>query len=114
MDDSILISIKKKLGVDAGYTHFDDDIIISINSAFMILNQLGVGPDCPFMITGPYEEWSDFIKEGSLEGVKDYVYMKVKLIFDPPSSSFVLDSYKKLIDEFEWRMNVMVENRKNS
>ena len=113
MDESILISVKKMLGIDASYTHFDADIIMNINSVFLILNQLGVGPDEPFMITGSEEEWYDFVSEGSLEAVKTYVFLRVKVIFDPPTSSFVLDAYNKRIDELEWRMNVMVENNNN-
>lgn len=112
MDDSILISIKKMLGIDEDYTHFDADIIMNINSILLILNQLGVGPERPFMITGSDEEWSDFVTEGSIEAVKTYIFLRVKVIFDPPTSSFVLDSYNKRIDELEWRMNVLVENEK--
>lgn len=112
MDESILVSIKKMLGIDESYTHFDADIIMNINSVFMILNQLGVGPSKPFMITGEDEEWSDFIEEGYIEAVKTYIFLRVKVIFDPPTSSFVLDAYNKRIDELEWRMNVIVENDK--
>ena len=114
MDESILVSIKKMLGIDESYPHFDADIIMNINSVFLILNQLGVGPEEPFMITGSDEEWSDFVTEGSLEAVKTYIFLRVKVIFDPPTSSFVLDAYNKRIDELEWRMNVIVENRNNN
>lgn len=111
--DSILTSIKKMLGIDKEYTHFDPELIIFINSAFGVLFQLGVGPtDEPFVITGEKEVWEDFIDgiDGEqLETVKSYVYMKVKLLFDPPSSSFVLSSYQDLIKEFEWRCHVHAE-----
>lgn len=111
MDESILANIKKVLGIDECYKVFDDDIIMHINSVFMVLQQLGVGPTGGFSITGYAETWGDFLSESdeNLSAVKSYIQMKVRLIFDPPSSSFVLDSYKKLIDEFEWRLNVQVD-----
>lgn len=111
MDESILADIKKVLGVTECYKAFDDDIIMHINSVFMILQQLGVGPVGGFQITGYSETWDDFMSasDENLAGVKTYIAMKVRLIFDPPSSSFVLDSYKKLVDEFEWRLNAQVD-----
>lgn len=111
MDESILAEIKKVLGITEEYKVFDDDLIMHINSVFMVLQQLGVGPADGFQITGYSETWADFMSESdeNLIGVKSYIAMKVRLIFDPPSSSFVLDSYKKLIDEFEWRLNVQVD-----
>ena len=111
MDESILAEIKKVLGITEDYKVFDDDIIMHINSVLMVLQQLGVGPTGGFNITGYEETWGDFISESdeNLSAVKSYIQMKVRLIFDPPSSSFVLDSYKKLIDEFEWRLNVQVD-----
>lgn len=109
--DSILTSVKKMLGIDESYYHFDTDIIMHINSTLMILNQLGVGPTSGFTITGPYEVWSDFIPEGrNLEAVKTYVYQKVRLIFDPPQGSAHLEALKNSIAEFEWRLNVAAES----
>lgn len=108
--DSILISIKKLLGITEEYTHFDQDIIIHINSVFFTLNQLGVGPTKPFTIKGGTEIWDDFIvEEDSLEAVKSYVYLKVRMFFDPPSSSVLMESINRQINEFEWRLNVAVE-----
>lgn len=107
--DSILQSVKKKLGIQPDYEHFDEDIITDINSAFMILNQLGVGPDEPFRITGADEVWSDFIEDGRIELVKSYVPLRVRLLFDPPTNSFLVDSINKQIQEFEFRMNVEAE-----
>lgn len=108
--ESILTSIKKMLGIEADYQHFDSELIVFINSVFGILFQLGVGPtDAPFKITGADEIWEDFIQDDQIETVKSYMYMKVKLLFDPPSSSFVLSSYADLIKEFEWRCNVDAE-----
>lgn len=97
------------LGIDEEYTHFDVDITIHINSALMFLNQIGIGPDAPFLITGDTETWADLLGQVNVEAVKTYVYLKVKLVFDPPTSSFVLESIKNTITELEWRLNVQVE-----
>ena len=110
MNESILTTIKKKLGISEEYEHFDQDIITDINSVLTILMQLGVGPEEGFSITGKDEVWSDFISDISkLELVKSYIYMKVRLMFDPPSSSAVIDVIKSLISESEWRLNVQVD-----
>lgn len=111
MNDSILTSIKKLLGITEEYEHFDQDIIIHINSVFMILNQLGVGPSNGFSITDKTAVWSDFISEGSnLESVKSYIYLKVRLLFDPPTTSAVMESMNRMISEFEFRLNVSAES----
>lgn len=108
--DSILTSIKKMLGIEEDYTQFDNELILFINSAFGVLYQLGVGPTTePYKIADATDTWDDFIKSDQIETVKSYVFMKVKLLFDPPSSSFVLSSYQDLIKEFEWRCNVDAE-----
>lgn len=108
--ESILTSVKKMLGITEEYEHFDSDIIMHINSVFMILNQLGVGPPKGFIITDKFATWADFIQSGeNLESVKTYVYMKVKLLFDPPLSSAVMEAMKQMINEFEWRLNVQAE-----
>lgn len=108
--ESILNSIKKLIGLDESYTQFDTDMIIHINSAIASLNQIGVGPKDGFRITGVGETWNDFIGDGkNLSMVKDYIYLKVKLIFDTPSTSFVIDAYEKQIAELEWRLNVQVD-----
>ena len=110
--DSILGSIKKLLGIPDEQKNFDNDIIMHINSVFMILNQLGVGPSEGYSISDDYGLWSDFIPDGqNLELVKSYVYMKVKLLFDPPLSSSVLSSMERTINEFEWRLNVKAETK---
>ena len=104
MQESILTSIKKLLGITEEYTHFDADIIMHINSVFMILMQYGIGPANGFSIAGDSEVWSDFLSDATwLESVKSYVYLKVKLIFDPPQSGTVIGSIENLINEFEWR-----------
>lgn len=110
--ESILTSIKKMLGIDEEYMHFDADIIMHINSVLMILTQLGVGPEEGFVIEDDTSTWVDFIPEANaaqLHAVKSYIYLKVKLIFDPPLSSAVIDSMNRQIAEFEWRLNVAVD-----
>lgn len=109
--DSILTSIKKLLGIAEEYTHFDADLIIHINSVFMILTQLGVGPSEGFSIEDDVAVWTDFVTEAQgLDAVKSYVHLKVKLLFDPPSSSAVMESMNRLISEFEWRLNLQAES----
>lgn len=108
--DSILISIKKLLGIDAVCDQFDTDIIIQINSALMVLNQIGVGPPGGFLITSNSETWSDFFGNSKMiEGVKTYVYLKVRLVFDPPQASAMIEAIKQQISELEWRLNVAVD-----
>lgn len=108
--ESILTSIKRQLDVAKEYTIFDDVIMIHINSVFMTLTQLGVGPKEGFVITGDDFYWEDFIEEPmKLQAVKSYVYLKVKLLFDPPLSSAVIESMKETIKEYEWRLNVAAE-----
>ena len=110
MEQSILTSIKKMLGITEDYDHFDMDLIMHINSVFMILTQLGVGPDDGFSIKDDTAVWSDFIlEENKIEAVKSYVYQKVKLLFDPPGSSSVIEAMNRMISEFEWRLNVEVD-----
>lgn len=109
--DSILTSIKKLLGIVEEDEHFDPDLIMHINSVFMILTQLGVGPSNGFTISDSSSIWSDFIPDlKNYEPVKSYVYLKTKLLFDPPASSTVMESMNRMIAEFEWRLNVTAEN----
>lgn len=108
--DSILTSIKKMLGIAEDYEHFDNDIIMHINTVFMGLTQIGVGPIEGFSISDKYALWSDFVTDiAKLQAVKSYTYLKVKLLFDPPTSSAVMESTNRLISEFEWRLNVAVD-----
>lgn len=108
--DSILVSIKKLLGIAADYTHFDPDIIMHINSAFSVLTQLGVGPPDGFRIDDDVKTWNDFISDTiRLDAVKSYVYLKVSLMFDPPTSSAILSARERQISELEWRLNVAAE-----
>ena len=108
--DSILNSVKKLLGISTDLTAFDTDIVIHINSALMSLSQLGIGPKEGYRISDNKATWNGFLGNSeNLEAVKSYVYMKVRLIFDPPTNSFVIDAFKKEIAELEWRLNVQVE-----
>ena len=110
MVDSILDGTKKALGIESDYDHFDPELIMHINSVFMVLYQLGVGPDDPFQIESEDNTWDEFLSDRlNVEAVKSYVYLRVRLIFDPPTTSFVGDSYQKMIDEYEWRLTVGAE-----
>lgn len=108
--DSILTSIKKLLGIAPDYEHFDPDIIMHINSVFMILQQLGVGPAAGFYIIDEDATWYDFMPYAiQLEAVKTYMYMKVRLAFDPPASSAALQAMERQVSELEWRLNAAVD-----
>ena len=112
--DSILLSIKKMLNVHVDDTSFDTDIITLINSTFVTLNQIGVGPVGGFSITDKSETWDEFIADAddiSINSVKTYIYLKVRLVFDPPTSSSVMEAINKNVNELEWRLNVMAESR---
>lgn len=113
--ESILVSVKKLLGIDEDYPHFDSDLIIHINSVFSILTQIGVGPPNGFSITGKSETWSDFTNDPNRFAlVKSYVHLKVKLLFDPPLSSAAIESINRQISEFEWRLSVAAEPEEGS
>lgn len=109
--ESILTSTKKLLGITEEYTHFDADLIMHINSVFTILAQLGVGPKEGFRIEDELATWNDFLQTESvlLDSVKSYMYLKVKLVFDPPLSGTVMEAYNRMISELEWRLNVTVD-----
>lgn len=109
--ESILTSIKKLLGIDVGYTHFDPDIIMHINSVFAILTQMGVGPTDGFSIQNSDNTWDQFIPNdlNVFAMVKSYIYLKVRLLFDPPLSSAATDSINRQISEFEWRLFIAAD-----
>ncbi len=113
MNESILATIKNMLGYDAETeTPFDVEIITSINSAFATLTQLGLGPTSGFSISDSTSVWGDIIPEGmNLEFVKSYIYLKTRVLFDPPASSSVLDKMVEQIKEYEFRINVEVDER---
>ena len=110
--DSILTSIKKLLGIAEEYTHFDNDIIMHINTVFTTLTQLGVGPSEGFFIEDKTAYWDDFIEDMTkIQAVKTYIYLKVKLVFDPASvGSSTLAAYERQIQELEWRLNAIAES----
>lgn len=109
--ESILTSIKKLLGITKEYDHFDPDIIMHINSVFMILTQMGVGPSDGFTIEDETTTWFDFTADMTkIEAVKSYIYLKVKLLFDPPTSGIVTESMNRMISELEFRLNVNAES----
>lgn len=105
---SILLTVKKMLGIAEEYHAFDLDVITNINAVFLSLNQLGVGPRLPYSITGTKETWSDFLgdQEKYMAAVQTYVYQRVRLLFDPPTNSFLVDAMQKSCQELEWRFTV--------
>lgn len=108
--ESILTSIKKLLGIQEDYTHFDADIIMHINSVFMDLTQIGVGPSEGFVIEDDTSTWTDFVGETiKFDAIKTYTYLRVKLIFDPPASAKAVESMQRDADKIEWRLNVAAE-----
>jgi hypothetical protein len=110
MEESILKSTKKILGLPDDYTPFDLDIITHINAAFSILDQLGVGPEGGFSILDDSTGWNDYIcPPNQLHLVKTYVFLKVRLLFDPPATSFLINAMTEQIREYEWRLNVFRE-----
>ena len=111
MDESILTSIKKLLGIAEYDTSFDQDIIIDINTILGVLWQMGVGPTSPFRISGPSETWGDFCDDLSkIEFIKSYIHLRVAQLFDPSSSHAVDESRNNLIQELEWRLYISGEN----
>lgn len=109
--DSILNTIKKMLGVDLEDDSFDTDVIIHINSTIPILSQMGIGPKNGFIVTSAEQKWTDYIDSSviNLEGVKTYLYLKIKLIFDPPTNSTTIEAFNNNLKELEWRMMLAVE-----
>lgn len=108
--ESILTSIKKLLGIAEEYEHFDADLIMHINSVFMVLTQLGVGPAEGYIITDSSNTWDEFLEdETKLAAVKSYMHKKVALLFDPPTGSALMEATTSLINELEWRLNVEAE-----
>lgn len=111
VNDSILATIKKMLGLDDEYTPFDMDIVVHINAAFMTLCQMGVGPKDGFEVRNYEQTWDDFlINHVMLGAVKTWVYLQVKMAFDPPTNSFVMDAMKTQSDQILWRLNVQAES----
>ena len=115
--ESILTSIKQQIGLTEEYTPFDANIIMEINTAFFDLNRIGVGPSEGFAIEDDTSVWTEFIPTDATslvrEAIKTYIYLRVRLGFDPPTNSAVLESINKRIEQLEWTMNVAVESTSN-
>ena len=106
-EESILDYVKKLLGIQKDYIHFDPDVIYGINAAFAVLTQLGVGPEEGFMISDSYAKWTDFVSDTArLSLIKEYVCLRTRLLFDPPTSSALIDAMNKMVSEYEWRLYV--------
>jgi len=115
MTDSILNSTKKLLHIDADYTEFDLDIITHINSVFSTLNDLGIGPSDGFMIMDSDPTWADFLGDiKTLNSVKTYMVLRVRLLFDPPTNSFAITAMQKQVEELEYRINLYYEMAKRA
>ena len=108
--DSILESIKKLLGIPKDYTAFDVDVIMHINTAFAILNQLGLGPEGGYGIEGYDDVWDDYIVSYNMSMIKTFIYLKVRLAFDPPSSTALIESMQRTLDELTWRLELEGQN----
>lgn len=109
--DSILDSIKKLLGIPAEYTAFDDDIIMHINTVFVVLNQLNIGPPEGFFITDSDSSWEDFMTDINEAMIRTFIYLKVRLMFDPPTSSALIESINGMLSELEWRLYVIGDEK---
>lgn len=106
METSILKSVKKVLGIASDYTVYDEDILMHINTAFSTLTQLGVGPSTGFEIQDDTAEWINYVGDDmELNTVKTYVYLRVRQLFDPPTTSFAIGAMEKQIEQLEWRLN---------
>lgn len=112
--ESILTSIKKRLGLSEEYEAFDPEIIMEINTAFFDLNRLGVGPSDVFFIEDDTSVWTDFISSDTKtvvrEAIKTYIYLRTKLGFDPPAGTAHIEAINRRIDQLEWTMNCAVES----
>lgn len=112
MESCILYTIKKMLGVSMDDGPFDTEIVVGINSALMVLNQLGIGPR-GFVVTGVEETWSDLLDDFTdLEAVKSYIYIRTRLAFDPPTNSFLVNALQEQMKEYEWRLSIRKDERR--
>ena len=114
METSILKSTKKSLGLDAAYTPFDLDILMCINAVLSTLAQIGVLPDAGYSVSDADDNWDDLnLSQPMLGMVKSYIYVKVRVLFDPPGTSFLLEALSKQSQEFEWRLKMLSEYEAN-
>lgn len=107
--ESILNSVKSYLGLQETDTAFDSDVIMAINAIMVVLNQLGVGPSTPFVVSDKTQTWSDLLGEDPIGGVREYVNLRVRMLFDPSTNNQIMDALKEQIAEFEWRILVEVD-----
>lgn len=111
MTESILDSIKKVLNLAPDYTAFDQDVILYINSVFSDLNLLGVGPEQGFRIEDNSTLWSAFLgSDLRINNIKAYIYLKVRMLFDPPTLGYLISAMEKQIEELAWKINVQRES----
>lgn len=111
LSDSILTSEKKLLGITEDYEEFDAELIVHINTIFGTLEQLGINSGTKFKIQDKFAVWTDFISDSEMiEEIKSYMYLRLRLLFDPPANSFVVNAFQEQIKEFEWRINVKGDN----
>lgn len=109
--DSILNSVKMYLGISVDDTAFDSDIVIAINAIMVVLNQLGVGPATPFVVENASATWSEFLGEEDVGAIRQYLGMRVRLLFDPPTNTYVMQALKEQTDELEWRIIAEVDKK---
>ena len=109
--ESILDTIKQLLGIPTDDDSFDTDVKVNINTAIFNLSQIGVGPANGYIVTSNTQMWNDYIGASliNLEGVKNYIYLKTKLVFDPPTNSTTIQAINDNLKELEWRMQLAVE-----
>ena len=109
--ESILDTIKQLLGIPADDDSFDTDVKVNINAAIFTLSQIGIGPSNGYIVTSNTQMWNDYIGSSliNLEGVKNYIYLKTKLVFDPPTNSTTIQAINDSLKELEWRMQLAVE-----
>lgn len=109
--ESILDSVKSYCGILPEATEFDSDIIMAVNAVMVVLNQFGIGPNTPFVVENREQTWEDLLGENPIGGVREYVNMRTRMLFDPPSNTYVMQALKDQIDEIEWRLLVEVDKK---
>ena len=109
MTTSILNDVKHILGILPDNTAFDSDILMLINTQFATLTQLGVGPDEGYMIAGAEEKWTDYLTDIRLNSVKSYIFLQVKIQFDPPKAGYIIQAYERQVQELTYRLNVVAD-----
>ena len=113
MDNSILTSTKIQLSIMPEDDSFDDELVLHINAAYSVLTQLGVGPEQGFAITGQNETWDDYVVDiVQASMAKQYVFLKVKMLFDPPTNSTVFNKMNEQAEQYEWRLRLQAEVKK--